>query len=318
MMQLKQIPEDFKVLEIPLIKLSNRGRFSICELTKKDFNTECAIGEIAKQLSIPRKHIGYAGTKDKRAITTQLISIVSSESKINNFKHQDISLKYLGKHDEPLSLGLLKGNKFKIVVRDLSGEEIIREKKFVNFFHNQRFSKNNVLVGKFLLKKDYSSAVSVLINDSSFGYKIKSHLEKSINDFVGALKTIPKKILSLYIHAYQSHLWNIVVEELLNKDALPKEVPIVGFSDFDCDSVTRKVINDVMLKEGVSQLDFLNRDIQTLCVEGTYRNTLCSVSNLVVGDFLVDELNGGRRKVLIEFELGKGEYATSVIDQLFS
>ena len=318
-MILKQIPEDFVVDERPLFEPSGKGRFAICSLTKKNFNTEDALVIISKKLGVQRKHIGFAGTKDKVAVTTQRISVVANQSKIEGFSYEGLSLKFLGYHDEPLSLGRLLGNEFRIVVRNLLGNEKLNvDKVFINFFHNQRFQENNVLVGKLLLKKEYRSAVAILRDDFVFGKKIVAHLEKSNNDFVGALKTLPKKILTLYLHAYQSDLWNRAVRELLLLDSLPKEVPIPGFSPFLADDLTRDILNKIMLDEGISQKDFLNRDISYLCVEGATRKTLIDLTDLVVGDFIDDELNEGKKKVVISFSLGKGEYATNVIEQLFS
>ncbi len=317
-MILKQVPEDFEVVERPLIEISNKGKYSFCELSKKNYNTEDALFEVAKQLRIPRKFIGFAGTKDKVAHTTQTISVVSSLEAIRAFTHRYIALKFLGKHDEPLSLGRLKGNRFRIVVRDLTGSEKISEKPIINYFHNQRFSENNVVIGKFLLKKNYRSAVDILRLDSSFGRNIDAHLQKSTNDFVGALKTIPKKILTLYLHAYQSMLWNRAVDELLKTDDLPEQIPIPGFSGFSADDKTTSVINKLMVEEGISFNDFLNRDIPYLCVEGTCRKTISELSNLFISAFFVDELNYGKKKLVLSFELGKGEYATNVVDQLFS
>jgi tRNA pseudouridine13 synthase len=318
-MILKQIPEDFIVDEIPLFEPSGKGRFAICSLSKKNFNTEDALIIVSKKLNVQRKNIGFAGTKDKVAITTQRISVVASKNKIDSFLHDSISLNFLGYHDEPLSLGRLYGNKFKITIRGLLGsEKINHNKKIINFFHNQRFQDNNVVIGKLLLKKNYRGAVDILRDDFSFGKNIVAHLEKSNNDFVGALKTIPKKILTLYLHAYQSDLWNRAVKELLLADKLPKEVPIPGFSDFVVDDATRMVLDKIMLDEGVSSSDFLNRDIPYLCIEGTSRNTVIDLSDLVIGDFSDDDLNSGKKKIVLSFSLSKGVYATNVVEQLFA
>ena len=318
-MILKQIPEDFKVVEIPLFEPSNTGKYSICILTKKNYNTEDALIEVSKQLNVPRKNIGFAGTKDKVAITKQRISVIASPIKISSFSHKNISLEFLGSNDDPMSLGRLKGNRFEIIVRGLLGNEKINgDKKFINFFHKQRFQENNVVVGKFLLKKDYRSAVDILKDDFVFGKKILAHLEKSTNDFVGALKTLPKKILTLYLHAYQSHLWNLAVLELLKQDDLPKEVPIPGFSPFVADDKTTGVLNNLMSVEGISSVDFLNRDIPYLCIEGTTRKTVCEVTNLLVSAFFDDELNASKKKLKISFDLGPGAYATNIIEQLFA
>jgi tRNA pseudouridine13 synthase len=315
-MILKQVPEDFVVVEVPLFEPGKLGKYSIFELMKKNRNTEDAVFEVARQTKIPRKCISYAGIKDKQAITHQRISVLANPDNLSSFSHDEISLKFLGRSSEPLSLGRLKGNKFRIVIRDLSGAEKISSGDIINFFHDQRFSKNNVVVGKFLLKKKYADAVNILIDDSSWGENIRKHLEKSTNDFVGAVKTLPKKILVLYVHAYQSFLWNEAVRVLIDKDALPDEVPIPGFGEFSASQVVEEVWDNILSREGVVFNDFLNRDISFLSVEGTSRKTRIFPKDLVVSDFLDDELNVGKKKLVLSFELGKGEYATNVVEQL--
>ena len=44
-------------------------------------------------------------------------------------------------------------------------------------------------------------------------FKAAEYLEKNKNDYIGALRLIPKKILWLYIHSYQSYLWNIIAKK---------------------------------------------------------------------------------------------------------
>ncbi|MCC7574891.1 tRNA pseudouridine(13) synthase TruD [Candidatus Woesearchaeota archaeon] len=318
LMILKQVPEDFVVAEIPLLEVLDKGKYCICELSKRNRNTEDAVFEVSRQLRIPRKCISYAGIKDKQAVTSQTISVLTSPDKLKSFNHEDISLRFLGKSDELVSLGRLKGNSFRITIRGLSGDEKISDKSIINFFHEQRFSENNVVIGKYLLKKKYSDAVNLLINDRSWGENIRKHLEKSKNDFVGALKTLPKKILILYVHAYQSYLWNESVKILLNKGVVVDFVPLPGFGGFSASEEVSGVVNDLLQKEGVVSKDFLNRDISFLSVEGTTRKVFIKPSDLVISDFLDDELNIGKKKLVVSFSLGKGEYATNVVEQLFA
>ena len=74
MYKIKQIPEDFIVKEINDIILNNDGKYSYFLLKKKNYNTLNAIKAIAKKLKINEKDIGFAGNKDKEAVTKQTIS----------------------------------------------------------------------------------------------------------------------------------------------------------------------------------------------------------------------------------------------------
>ena len=72
---LKKTPEDFRVNELyGDIKMSG-GPYLICELEKTNWDLQRAVKEISKVLGISHRRIGWAGTKDKRAVTKQLISI---------------------------------------------------------------------------------------------------------------------------------------------------------------------------------------------------------------------------------------------------
>ena len=74
--RLRSLPEDFLVEEIPLPeKGGTTGPYLICLLIKKNWELQHAVKEIAKRLGISHRRIGWAGTKDRNAITKQWISI---------------------------------------------------------------------------------------------------------------------------------------------------------------------------------------------------------------------------------------------------
>ncbi|MFC1705076.1 tRNA pseudouridine(13) synthase TruD [Nanoarchaeota archaeon] len=75
MYKIKQIPEDFVVREKTNVKFSDEGDFSYFLLKKRNYTTLRAVQAIATYFKIPTKFIGFAGTKDKNAITEQFISI---------------------------------------------------------------------------------------------------------------------------------------------------------------------------------------------------------------------------------------------------
>lgn len=118
MYKLKQLPEDFKVVEILHLDLADSGEYSYYKLTKKNYNTLDAVRAIARKLNIKDKFLGYAGNKDRAAITEQFVSIKNGPKK--NLILKDLSLEYVGKGNKPISLGDNEGNDFEIVVRNLS------------------------------------------------------------------------------------------------------------------------------------------------------------------------------------------------------
>ena len=95
--RLRTSAEDFIVEEIPS-SIGTEGPFLICRLTKKDWDQQRALKEVAKRLGISYKRIGFTGTKDKHAITSQLISIQGiTPEEIGRVQIRDITLEPVGR-----------------------------------------------------------------------------------------------------------------------------------------------------------------------------------------------------------------------------
>ena len=116
---LRKEPSDFIVNEIFAdIKLTG-GPHLICELKKTNWELQRAAKEISKRLGISYKRISWGGTKDKRAVSTQLISVYGVKPEdIEKVHLKDIELKPLGFARMQMSLGDLKGNEFEIKISD--------------------------------------------------------------------------------------------------------------------------------------------------------------------------------------------------------
>ncbi len=327
---LKQIPEDFIVREVKKLNLSP-GRFAYIKVKKKLRNTLDVAKEISKQLGIKEKQIGFAGSKDKHAITEQHFSVEGvKEERINNLKIENVSLEFVGYGKTPLSLGDLEGNRFEIVVRDLDDVKI-KEVNFVeNYFDEQRFSSHNSAIGKHLIKKEFYDTLK-LIDD----FRIKEHLEKHPKDYIGAIKKLPSRLVLMYVHAYQSYLWNETLADYLhqfihkevtyslgkfvfNEKKTSLAIPLIGFdTEFDDDKIENIVV-EILEKEGINFSDFVIKQIPELSREGELRNAFVDVKNFKLGSLEEDDLNIGKKKVRVSFTLGKGSYATMVIRKLFS
>lgn len=169
--KIKVYPEDFIVKEVIPKSIFRGGRCRIYLLKKKNWETMAAIKEIAKRIGIHYSEIGFAGTKDRHAVTYQYISICR-EVDLENVAIKDVTLRFVG-YGRPLKLGLLLGNFFKIRVRDTTPEllpNILKEAKekggFPNYFGIQRFGEKrsvNHIVGKLLLLGKYEEAAEVFL-----------------------------------------------------------------------------------------------------------------------------------------------------------
>ncbi|MBI2207900.1 tRNA pseudouridine(13) synthase TruD, partial [Candidatus Woesearchaeota archaeon] len=293
MYKIKQIPEDFIVKEINDIELSSNGDYSYFLLKKRNYNTLRAVKIISEKLKIPEKNIGFAGNKDKHAVTEQIISIKNGNRNIENIALKDIELKFIGKGNREVFLGSHKGNEFTITMRNLANKETANINKKIknneilmpNFFGPQRFSNNNAEIGKAIIKKGFKKAVELIIEaNSDFKNEIIEHLEKRPNDFVVALKIIPLKLLKLYVHSYQSFLFNKTLEQYAKKnsklkDDVNKKLPLIGFGTELGNNEMSGMIKKIMEEEKINFRDFIIRQIPELSSEGIEREAFIKIND---------------------------------------
>ena len=309
MYKIKSIPEDFVVKELNNLRINSAGPFSYYLLKKRNYNTIDAIKKICESWNIQEKFVNFAGTKDRVAVTEQYISINHGPKKDLSIK--DIDLKFLGYGEERLNLGELDGNYFEIVVRNI--DSMPNEKNmFLNLFDSQRFGRNddNHVVGKFILKGKFREACELIDETKEF-------LSKRPNDVVGALRSLPKKTLKMYVHAYQSFLWNNVAAQLSDLKKENMKLEIVGFGTKFSYEKVKAIYEQLMKDEGITLRDFINKSIPELSEDGTTRDLYIKVDDMIIGELEDDELTPDKKKILIKFSLPPGAYATNVIKELF-
>ena len=332
MYKIKQIPQDFIVKEISKINLKDSGQYAYFLLSKTNYSTVRALEILSEKFKIPLKNIGFAGNKDKNAVTGQHISIFCGNKNLENISLKDIQLKYLGNGQNPISLGDLEGNEFIVTIRNLNANEIKKiqklEKKKIsipNLFGPQRFSRNNHLVGKSIVKKDFAKAAGLILeNEGGAEKEIRNYLQKSKNDYAGAIRLIPLKTRKLLVHSYQSFLFNKTVSEFLkkNKDKKIKnmQIPIIGFN-FEIDSVNDKALKNIIKKilssEKISPRDFIISQMPELTSEGTSRKLFFELRDLKILEIGKDEMNETKKKSKIKFSLPKSCYATTLLEFIF-
>ena len=136
------------------------------------------------------------------------------------------------------------------------------------------------------------------------------HKKKQKNDFVGALKRIPWKVLKLYVHAYQSKLWNEIAEKIAKKASPAHEdqlknskitIPLIGFATEVEDKDVEKIVKKIMQNEKIICNDFVIRQIPDLSSEGSERELYTEVKNLKIEKLEDDDLNKGKKKIKITF-----------------
>ncbi len=152
--------------------------FLWCDLIKKDIDEFRAIKELASSLNKGVDSIGFAGTKDKKAISCQQISIFKPDiDKISNFSHPNLKLKNFKWNKRKIKMGYLSGNHFIITLRDINAKDAIKisnkikkTKFFPNYFGKQRFGSvrnNNDEIGKLIIKKKFKEAILKILTQTS-------------------------------------------------------------------------------------------------------------------------------------------------------
>jgi tRNA pseudouridine13 synthase len=161
---IKQRPEDFFVQEIPLYEPSGEGEHVYCEIQKVGIPTFEAINRIAAALNVSTRDIGYAGLKDAKAISRQILSILgTTEQAVMNLHLPDISVLWAARHGNKLRLGHLAGNRFAIKIRSVNPAgvvkirpvlDVIEKRGLPNFFGEQRFGRrgDNDVLGACLIR----------------------------------------------------------------------------------------------------------------------------------------------------------------------
>jgi len=338
MYKIKQIPEDFIVEEITDLKTSENGCCGYFILEKIEWGTLDAIEKIARAVGINSNRLGFAGNKDKRAITKQFISIGEFNDwlrkGLEGLKIKGIGLRFLGCGDKRICLGDLSGNKFEIVVRNLDKDFKIGNINFIeNYFDEQRFGINgkNCDVGRAIVKWEYGKACELLglLNEGEC-------FRKNYLQLLGKLGT---RRLRFYIHAYQSYLWNCVLSEILSKSKNSRftidyilggfvflkgnmptnlkglEIPLINF-DSKLEGEVGGIYKKLMKIESIKQEDFVFRSMPELVSEGVSRKAVVNVANFQCR-FGSDELNKGKYKSILEFSLPAGSYASIVVKKIF-
>jgi len=403
--RIKTIPSDFVVEEIynpenfsKIDKTSDynvldktRKIYSIISVEKLDWDTHTLVREIARRLRISKKRIGFSGTKDKNALSTQIISIEGiAKDDIEMIKIKDVIINFIGYSNSPVKLGDHTENRFKITVRDISPSvddaakiitEINKEADdkggLPNFFGMQRFGTIRPIthkVGEKILKKDFKGAVLTYLAYQSdyepnntkdartyaeeedfknalrcfpshlrYERALANHLVANPDDYIGALNDIQLGVRMMFIHAYQSYLFNKIVSARIKDGIFDKiiEGDYVYFKNGGIEKVDMKnvrlyeslidkgrayitapligydsVLNDFELElieesEQMSGEDFIRsfkiKELPELSSRGTRRPI--SIKTNITSDAIDDAL-------ILSLMLDKGSYATSVLREI--
>jgi tRNA pseudouridine13 synthase len=151
--RLRARPEDFVVDEVLPFGPDGDGEHRLLRVRKTDANTDWAARRIALLAGVPAKAVGYAGLKDRHAVTTQWFSVHLGnrpEPRWRQLAEDGIEVLESHPHRRKLKRGALAGNRFVLRLRDVEGDldgvarrlALIAGRGVPNYFGPQRFGRN--------------------------------------------------------------------------------------------------------------------------------------------------------------------------------
>jgi tRNA pseudouridine13 synthase len=183
--------------------------------------------------------------------------------------------------------------------------------EFVNFVNQLKENWNEI-------KNQNQKVISSIIRTAPKFYqnecRILRHLHDHKNDFPGAFRVIHKKLRTLYVNAYQSYLFNEVLDRI---DDLLDEIELMHL-DVDTSSSYGKLYKELFEKDCLTLENFNLSSMPELKQEFVTRKTRVFVQDLKIHCFGDDDLFENKKKVMVSFSLSSGAYATNVIKQLLN
>ncbi|VVB54211.1 putative tRNA pseudouridine synthase D [uncultured archaeon] len=354
----EEVLPDGRVLEVGLDEPGSvePDKFVHFTLEKVNWDTHRAIKELARSLRISQGRFSFAGTKDRRAVTTQRMSGWNvSPDELKSVSIKDIAVRSVGYAPRRVGLGDLWGNRFTITVMDVPLEESealsriarVREELngvFPNFYGVQRFGDVRPIthvVGRHILKGDFEGAVLTYLtavfpqeNEDAvtarrrlaaegdyrealkywpkrLGYEaiLLNHLVEKPGDFSGALLRFPRTLSEMFVHAYQSYVFNRALSEVVLRGEKVEKLPLVGRR-----TAPDEVSAAVIAEDGIRTQDFYVKDCPQLGSRGAWRRCFAEVR-----DFDVLKVTGSNPlSVSVRFMLPKGCYATVFLREVMS
>jgi len=164
---LKRHNADFRVTELPLALPTGEGEHIWLYVKKDGANTAYVAQCLADFAGVKTMDVGYAGLKDRYAVTEQWFSVYLPKGEAPDFitiKHDEFTVLKQSRHVKKLRRGDLLGNQFAIIMRDVAGDPAlieanlkqIQQQGVPNYFGPQRFGHDggNVEQGRLMLSRE--------------------------------------------------------------------------------------------------------------------------------------------------------------------
>jgi Uncharacterized conserved protein len=150
--RIRSKPEDFRVDEIDAFEAHGEGEHLLLTVEKRGLNTAEVARRLARWAGIGEVGIGYAGLKDRHAVTTQRFSVHLPKRvapDLATLQDESLQVRHSVWHNRKLPRGALAGNRFTLVLRQVQGDRAqvderlaqIAARGIPNWFGEQRFGR---------------------------------------------------------------------------------------------------------------------------------------------------------------------------------
>jgi tRNA pseudouridine13 synthase len=157
--RLRATPEDFRVDERLGFGADGEGEHVLLTVRKRGANTDWVARELARFAGADVDAVGYAGLKDRHAVTTQAFTVPignRAEPDWSSFPHAEVQITALGRIRRKIKRGALEANQFTLVLRECSGDRdrveavlaAIAARGVPNYFGEQRFGLGGANVAR--------------------------------------------------------------------------------------------------------------------------------------------------------------------------
>ena len=324
--RIKTAAEDFEVEEVPTYEPCGEGDHLFLWIEKKGLSSDQMVQHIARRLSISTQEVGVAGKKDKMAVTRQFVSVPrKKESLIGGLDSENVRVLSSKAHTNKLSIGHNRGNRFKIVIRDLEVtdpgivEQIvnrIKEMGFPNFYGPQRFGAqgNTAEVGFKILSGDEASLPKQWRVRSRKKFALSAAQSFLFNRYL-LWRIIEKGISSLMlgdvVFKHTGGIFRVEDLEVEQKRYLSREIvpagPIFGKKTFAASDEALAFEDDILKRMGFERELFSGFG---KLMSGSRRTIFCRPEGL---QYKVSD-----KDLHLEFILPSGSYATVLLAEFMN
>ncbi len=175
---IRERPEDFLVEEVTAFEPTGDGEHLAVLVQKRGLDHASMVSRMASAFGVARGRIGWAGMKDKKAITLQWLTVQTPQTDVPDIVGEDLVVVTAARHARRLRVGHLTGNRFAIRLRNVDPTAVVGAHRRLfglaaaglpNRFMSQRFGYRgvNAIIGCHVLRGDPEQAIAAWLGTTA-------------------------------------------------------------------------------------------------------------------------------------------------------